>query len=135
MGSIHVNKTILVIDRDPDILGYLTLQFEACEVRVLRARTRAEAIEILSLPFVPCDLVLANLMMSRMGGPDFCREVSATRPGVPVVYMSAFVDAGVIRMEAMQQIDESGLGAADERGVLEAVLSTLAKPQTRASGT
>jgi DNA-binding response OmpR family regulator len=129
-----VSKSILVVDQDPDILAFLTLLFEAADLRVLRARTRAEALELLGREYVPVDLVLANLMTAQAEGSDLCSDVAFARPGVPVVYMSAFVDSGMIRVEALKSLSVSGLTSADERGLLESVLSALEKPRARATG-
>ena len=129
-----MSKAILVVDQDPDVLGFLTLLFEARDLRVLRARTRAEALELLGLDYVPVDLVLANLMTAQMESSDLGIDVAHLRPGVPVMYMSAFVESGVIRVEALKSLSHSGLAAADERGVIESVLSTLEKPRARAFG-
>jgi DNA-binding response OmpR family regulator len=129
-----VSKSILVIDQDPDILGFLTLLFEARDIRVLRARTRAEALELLGREYVPVDLVLANLMTAQMENSDLCADVASLRRGVPVIYMSAFVDSGAIRIEALKSLSGSGLAAADGRGVLEAVLAALTRSRAAASG-
>ena len=129
-----MNKSILVVDQDPDVLGFLTLLFEARDIRVLRARTRAEALELLGREYVPVDLVLANLMTAQMECSDLCVDVACLRPGVPVMYMSAFVESGIVRIEALKSLNAFGLAAADERGVLEAVLAALAKPRAVAFG-
>jgi len=120
-----LSKSVLILDEDPEILTFLTHLLEARKLRVLRARTKAEAFEILSREYIPVGLVLANLMLTRMGGPDFRRQVADIRKGVSVIYMSAFVDSGVIRIEAMQGGTSAGFSGPDERGVLDAVLSTL----------
>ncbi len=129
-----MSKSILVVDQDSDVLGFLTLLFEARDVRVLRARTRPEALELLGRQYVPVDLVLANLMTAQMERSDLSVDVASLRPGVPVLYMSAFVDSGMIRIEALKSLSVSGLTAADERGVLEAVLAEIARPRAIASG-
>jgi DNA-binding NtrC family response regulator len=123
------NKSVLIVDEDRDVLGFLTLLFEYRKLRVLRARTRAEAAEILGRQNVPVHAVLANMMAARIDAADFAREVAGIRPGLPVVYMSAFVDSGVIRIEAMRPT-----ATHDERGVLEAVLSAVEPRGAGASG-
>jgi CheY-like chemotaxis protein len=128
------HPSILIVDEDPDVLGFLTLLFETRDIRVLRARSRSEAMEVLRKPFVPLHLIVANIMTANMGGQNFCDTVTTLRPGVSVIYMSAFVDSGVIRIEAIKRLNLSGMASADERGILDSVLSELSKPQARASG-
>lgn len=129
-----MNKSILTVDPDPDVLAFLTLLFEPHDVRVLRARTRSEAFEIMNREYVPVDLVLVNLILAQTEAPELSHDVASVRPGVPVVYMSAFVDSGIIRIEALKLMNDSGLSAVDERGVIDMVLATLATPHARASG-
>jgi hypothetical protein len=60
-----------------------------------------------------------------MDGPDFCREVAEIRRDIPVIFMAAFLDSGVIRVEAMKRLNMSGYSGADDRGVRGVVLSAL----------
>jgi DNA-binding response OmpR family regulator len=129
-----LSKSILLIDEDPEVLAFLTLLLEERGVRVLRARSRAEALDIFSRDYVPVDLVLANMMMPHMIGGGFEREMARIRACVSVLYMTAFVEEGVIRVEAMRHPDLSGHSAADDRGFIEAVMAALNRSQVRATG-
>jgi DNA-binding response OmpR family regulator len=123
-----LDKSVLVIDEDPEVLAFLTHLFEAQNLRVLRARSPSEALDILSREYVSVDLILANLMIARMD------ELASARPGVAVLYMTAFVDSGVIRIEAMNRFNATGFSTADERGVLDAVLSAVSNRGARSCG-
>jgi DNA-binding response OmpR family regulator len=127
-----VNKSILVVDEDPEVLTLLTLLFEQEGVRVLRSRTRSEAFEVLSRNYVPVDLVVANMLIDRPGS-DFSREVARVRPGVSVLLMSSLVDEEVIRVEVMKRCGLEENWIPDDRGVLEAVMSALVKTRSRAT--
>jgi DNA-binding response OmpR family regulator len=128
-----LSKSILLIDEDPEVLAFLTLLLEERGMRVLRARTRAEALDIFNRDYVPIDLVVANMMMSHTIGGSLEREVARVRALVPILYMTAFVEEGVIRVEAMRHPDLSGHSAADDRGFIEAVMSALGRTRVRAS--
>jgi len=129
-----VNKSILVVDENPEVLTFLTLLFEEEGIRVLRSRTKSEAFEVLGRDYVPIDLVLTNMMIDRPGS-DFSREVAQIRPGVTVLLMSALVDEEVIRVEAMKRCGFEDNWIPDDRGVLEAVVSALEKTRTNATAT
>jgi len=120
-----LSKSVLILDEDPEVLTFLTQLLEARKLRVLRARSKSEAFEILNRAYVPVDLVVANLMLTGVGGPDFTRHVADLRPHVPVMYMSAFIDSGVIRVEAMSGVGYAEFPGADDRGVMKAVFSAL----------
>jgi two-component SAPR family response regulator len=128
-----MGRSILILDEDLEVLTFLTRLLEARKLRVLRARTKSEAFEILSREYIPVDLVLANLNVTRTSGLEFPRQVADIRPGVAVIYMSAFVAEGVIRVEAMKRTDLSGYAVADDRGVLDAVSAILNRVEIRRS--
>ena len=124
-----MHKSVLLVDEDPDVLSSLTQLLESDSLRVLRARNKPEAREILGRPYVPVDLVVANMMLARMGSPDFVMEVNDIRPGVPVLYMSAFVEEEVVRVEPMNNYSDCGFTRGDEQGFLHAVFSALSLHQ------
>jgi len=127
-----VGKSILLVDGDPEVLTFLTLLFEEKGVRVLRARTASEALEVLQRDYVPVDLVLTNIMINSPGS-EFARDATRTRPGVAVLLMSAFVDEEVIRVEVMKRSDFAGNSMPDDQGVVKAVMSALSKTRVSAS--
>jgi CheY-like chemotaxis protein len=129
-----VSKSVLLLDENPEVLAFLTRLFEGRDLRVLRARSKSEAFEVLGKTYVPVDLILANLMVTQLDESDFDREVASVRRGISVIYMSAFVDSEVIRVEAVSRFNNPGFSAVDERGVLEAVLSALGNSGARAIG-
>jgi len=126
-----VSKSILLVDEDPEVLTFLTLMFELRGFRALRARTKREALELAARSYVPVDLVLANIMMAHIAGTRFEEQVAHLRGPIPVIYMAAFIDTGLIRVEAMQRPDLSGSTAADERGVVTAVIAALENGKAR----
>jgi CheY-like chemotaxis protein len=88
--QLRPEKTILVVDENPHVLGFLTLLLETREFRVLRARTGWEAIEILKRRAVDVDLVLADMMAAGVDPPEFSHNVAVARPSLRALYMSAF---------------------------------------------
>ena len=139
-----LNKSVLLLDEDPEILTFLTALFEQRGLRVLRARSRDEMLELLKRDYVPVDLILANIVITHLSDSDFEQDVASIRAFVPVLYMSAFVEDDVIRIEMMKRpylvtnsmtvSSSAGVDAATEQeGVVNAVMSALTRPRTRAS--
>jgi len=132
-----LNKSILLLDEDPEILAFLTVLLEERGPRVLRARSRMEMLEILSRPYVQVDLILANIVITHLSDSDFEQEVASLRTRVPVLYMSAFVEQGVIRIEMMKRpypvqgsmtlSSSAGFAAGEEDNVINAVISALTR--------
>jgi two-component system phosphate regulon response regulator PhoB len=86
-----VARTILVVDDDEDIRSLLRAMLERGAHRVLEAADGEEALEMIAraLP----DLVLLDLHMPYLDGPEVCRRVKAdpaTRD-LPVLMLTAAV--------------------------------------------
>jgi CheY-like chemotaxis protein len=132
------NKSILVLDEDPDILVFLTVLLEECGIRVLRARSRAEALELVRRRFVAIDLILANIVITHLSDTNFEKDIANLRAGIPILYMSAFVEDGAIRIEMMKRPHSvSGTGesssAIENESLVNVVMGALTKSRTRAS--
>ena len=137
-----MSKSILLLDEDPEVLAFLTVLYEERGVRVLRARSRTEAMEVLGRTFVPVDLILANIVITHLSDTDFEQDVANLREGIPILYMSAFVEDGVYRVEVMKRpYDAPGDWGTENsppaappanEGVVNAVMAALSKKSARA---
>jgi DNA-binding response OmpR family regulator len=84
----EVNRPVLVVDDDTDILHTLALCLSAEGLRVATASNGREALAVLDreLP----SLILLDLMMPVMDGWQFVRELDARgRPDIPLLILSA----------------------------------------------
>jgi len=89
--------TVLSIDDEPSIgkLIQRTLEPDIC--RVVTAQNGEEGLAILGERSV--DLVLLDLYMPGMNGPECIRELRRTHPEMPVVIVTGFPDSALM-MEA-----------------------------------
>jgi len=99
------SRSVLVVDSDPNVLALLTSILEGPKttarpkIRVLRARTIEEAVEVLDRQYVPVDLILSNRTFSGQESVSLGDCARSIRPNVPVMYMSAISDEATIRVE------------------------------------
>lgn len=88
------NRTILVIDDDPDALELLHMILESCGAKVLAAASAMHARGYL-LAAKP-DLIVCDLALPREDGPSFIRSVRASANAalarVPAVAVTAFYE-------------------------------------------
>jgi CheY-like chemotaxis protein len=124
-------KSVLILDPDPNVLALLTSVLEGADaqrnmkMRVLRARTVGEAVDVLQRNYVPVDLVLSN---SGFGSDEVTRQLTEARPKVPVMFMSSISDDSTVRIQGPSS-DQAG-----SPGVLRAVVAALDTPVVRAAG-
>jgi CheY-like chemotaxis protein len=110
--------SVLVIDEDTSILTFLARLLDANEIRALLARNAEEAMSIAQRSYVPIDLILTDVTVretaddsvSESAGAQVVSRVRQIRPDVRVLYMSAYTDAGVIRIQLMNRQQESQPG-------------------------
>lgn len=86
----QTTKTILVVE-DEDIVRQV-----ACDIirdsgyHVLEARNALLALELCETSKEPIDLVLTDLIMPKMNGPELVKKLSLKFPDLNVVYMSGY---------------------------------------------
>jgi CheY-like chemotaxis protein len=76
----------LVVDDDPDVLGMLALALRRLGFEVLAAGGGEEALRLYRGR--PADVVLCDMVMSGMGGPETLEALRADDPGVRLVFMT-----------------------------------------------
>jgi signal transduction histidine kinase len=88
---------VLLVDDEPAIRRLAGRILEQAGFDVLRAESAEVAIRMADDPSVRFDVVLSDLMMPGAGGPEVAAAVRAVRPAVPIVFMSGFAAADVVR--------------------------------------
>lgn len=81
---------ILVVEDDIQIMRLLSDLLDREGFSVCRASDGIKALEILEI--VSPDLILCDVIMPRMSGPQMVREMNARGMHVPVIFMSGYTD-------------------------------------------
>jgi PAS domain S-box-containing protein len=84
--------TILLVEDMDDLREMMTQALSASGLSVLTARDGLDAVELASRIDGVIDLVLTDIVMPRMSGPEAVRSIRASRPGVKVIYISGCAD-------------------------------------------
>ena len=88
----HGTETILVVE-DEDTVRRLTVRIlESIGYRVLEARHGGEALLICERHKEPIHLVLSDVVMPHIGGPDLVKRLREIRSDFRVLFMSGFTD-------------------------------------------
>jgi DNA-binding NtrC family response regulator len=92
-------RTVLVVDDQHDILILLKLILETHGYRALLAPGAMDALQLLGQDDLKVDLLLTDVVMPGMDGMDLARVCRELRPGLPILFMSGFVDTNAVRLK------------------------------------
>ena len=100
--------TILLVE-DEDVVRSLARRvLERCGYTVLACANGSEAIELDERDSRQIDLLLTDVVMPGLRGPEVAARVAATRPAIEVLYMSGYADEALL-----------GAAAFDEKALIE----------------
>jgi two-component system cell cycle sensor histidine kinase/response regulator CckA len=87
-------KTILLVEDDVTTLLVLRRMLERLGYRVLIAEDGAKALKVYEEHGDKIDLLLTDVVMPGLSGPKLAERVRLSRPQIPVLFISGFVDQG-----------------------------------------
>ena len=90
MDQVKPEFTVLVVDDEQAFLEVLTIDFELSGCRVLTAPSGHKAFDIIQHEKV--DVVLTDVRMSDGDGIELLDRIKASRPEIPVIFMTGFTD-------------------------------------------
>ena len=83
-------ETILIVEDEPVVLRLTERALRARGYEVLAADAPDAALRIAAVHPGQIDLLLTDVMMPVMSGPDLARAVTAIRPDIRLLFMSGF---------------------------------------------
>ena len=97
-------ETILIVDDEPEVLAVACDMLQVNGYATLDARDPATALRIVETESRLIDLLLTDVVMPLMSGPQLAEKMRTIHPGIKVLYMSAFTTEAVqdygVRMTA-----------------------------------
>jgi len=116
VGPKRQGNTILLVEDDEIMRGLTRQMLQEHGYAVIEANDGKSALEWVEANSGPIDLLLTDVVMRHMGGPELAERMSAVRPELKVVYMSGYTGEMMGNREG-----------------LKAGITLLEKPFTRAS--
>jgi CheY-like chemotaxis protein len=90
-------ETILVVEDDDNLRVLVCRVLGQAGYRILSAGTPDEALNLAGERGEVADLLLTDVVMPQMGGPDLAEKLRASRADLPVLYMSGYAESSVTR--------------------------------------
>jgi CheY-like chemotaxis protein len=89
---IHGRETILLVEDEPAVRGLVHETLRLHGYTVLEARHGIEALMTGAKHQGPIHLLLTDVVMPQMSGPEVAEKMLVVRPGIKVLYMSGYPD-------------------------------------------
>jgi two-component system cell cycle sensor histidine kinase/response regulator CckA len=105
------DETILLAEDEEAVRRFTRAILERYGYRVIEAASGAEALEALSASQCSIELLLSDVIMPQMSGPELGRKVKETCPEARILYMSGYAESSIVH-----------------RGILDADVALLQKP-------
>jgi two-component system cell cycle sensor histidine kinase/response regulator CckA len=96
-------ETILVVEDEADVRRLTSEMLKQQGYTVLEAASGPEAIRIWRDNHGKIDLVLSDVIMPHMSGPEMARELRALQPELKVIYMSGYTGETIARHGVLNQ--------------------------------
>jgi two-component system, cell cycle sensor histidine kinase and response regulator CckA len=126
-------KTILVVDDDLAVLGFIKCMLESCDHTVLLAHSAEIALRFAERDDIAIDLMVTDVVMADMNGPDLAQRVLASRPHLKVLFMSGYADSEVLRIKVLDRALEFLPKPLNSNDLLEMIRMMLAAPVQRSA--
>lgn len=89
-ASVGGAETVLVVDDEPLIRRLATRLLAQVGYHTLSAANGIEALAIVARQGEQLSLILSDVVMPEMSGPEFVRLLHGTHPGLPVIFMTGY---------------------------------------------
>jgi signal transduction histidine kinase/CheY-like chemotaxis protein len=97
-------ETLLVVDDDEQVLAVLARMLRSSGYEVLAAGRGDEALALANSRSGRLDLLITDVVMPGMSGPELARELRKTHPGIPVLFASGFSDIAAEELEVVSTV-------------------------------
>jgi two-component system cell cycle sensor histidine kinase/response regulator CckA len=96
-GTSRGGETALVVDDDAAVRSAVREILQLTGYLVLEAHSGEEAVRICAGQEGPIHLLLSDVVMPVMSGPEVAQRLARMRPEIRVLYMSGYSDDALIR--------------------------------------
>ncbi len=89
-------ERVLLVEDEDSVRGLVRGTLQANGYAVLEARDARQALDVASRETTPIDLLLTDVVMPRMSGPELADRLRAERPGLRVAFMSGYTNDMIV---------------------------------------
>jgi CheY-like chemotaxis protein len=90
-------ETLLLVEDEEAVRVLTSHVLQSCGYQVLEAKDAAEALRITQAFPGRFDLLVTDVVMPRMGGPELAERIRELQPGLKALFVSGYTDDAVLR--------------------------------------
>ncbi len=128
------SKTILVVDDDLSVLGVIKVMLEGGNFNVLLAHSAESALRFVERTDLTIDLMLTDVVMPEISGPELADQALLIRPHLKVLFMSGFTESEVVRVKVLDRAIGFLPKPFTSDGLLERLEAILSAPRRLGAG-
>lgn len=98
------SETVLLIEDDDQVRAVARGILSKSGYRVLDARNAGEALLRAEAHAGPIHLLLTDVVMPHVSGPDLAKRLATVKPTMKILFMSGYVDDGVLRRSVVESL-------------------------------
>lgn len=95
--TLRGSETILLVEDEEQLRSIASNVLRRSGYSVLSAQHPGEALLICETQLAPIDLLLTDVVMPQMSGPELAKRLAPTRPDMKVLCMSGYTDDSIVR--------------------------------------
>ena len=100
------NETVLVVEDQAEVRDYAVAALKEYGYRVIEAESGAEALRLCERDLGRIHLVLTDVVMPNMSGPELANRLEKLRPGTKVLFMSGYTDDVILQQGVLDESAE-----------------------------
>jgi len=124
-------ERILVVDDDISVLTVMKCMLECYDYSVLLADSAETAMRLAANQHLVIDLLITDIVMPAVQGPELADRMLALRPEMKVLYMSGYADSEVVRFKVLDPSVSFLPKPFTTDGLIETVERALRGPRLR----
>jgi signal transduction histidine kinase/ActR/RegA family two-component response regulator len=97
------SETILIVEDEDEVRSLASEFLRMAGYSVLTAKDGVEALEVSERLGSSIQLLLTDIVMPKMRGPELAQRMKADFPGLKIVYMSGYLEQGTSRSEILEE--------------------------------
>ncbi|MDP2998502.1 MAG: response regulator, partial [Bryobacterales bacterium] len=102
-AALGGEETVLVVEDQAEVREYAVTVLKAYGYRVIQAGSAAQALLMFEPERGRIDLVLTDVVMPKVGGPELAGRLEKLQPGIKVLFMSGYTDNVIVHHGVLEE--------------------------------